>query len=560
MAIKTKNWQILSKVKPKNADEAIQILLKNRGINSKKEIDDFLYSKDPLKISSKDIGIDPLEVQKAFKRIKQAKENKENVLVYGDYDADGISGTATMWETLHAIGINVLPHIPDRFSEGYGLNVESVKKLKQKDPNLKLIVTVDHGIVAGSKVDKVKELGIDMIISDHHEAAKKMPSPVALVYTKEVGGSAVSWFLAKDLIEKFDLTEKFDIAGRLELAAIGTIADQLPLIGANRSIVKYGIEKLRKTKRPGLLAMFTDAKIKKEEIGTYEIGFLIAPRINSMGRLKHGLESLRLLCTRDSQKALTIAKNISDTNGERQKVVEIVLTHAKNYYQELKNKSVIVLADEKYHEGVIGLAAAKLSEEFYRPAIVLSKKGDIAKASARSIPGFNIIQAIRSLESLYIEGGGHPMAAGFSINTDKIEEFSQKINDIAQKSFTEEMLTRKIKVDSQIDMSILNTDFYLRLSDFGPFGTGNSEPLFVAENVNLLEVRRIGGDGRHLKLKVGDSGNVFDAVAFGWGENYDELSKSKSINLVFSLDQNVWNGRTSLQLKIKDIKPTKTAS
>ncbi len=553
MAIKTKKWDVVNNKIPKNSDEVITALLENRGIDTKKEKEEFLFPDDPMKIPVESVGISSEEIVLAYKRIKKAKENDENVIVYGDYDADGISGTATMWEVLHAAGLNVLPHIPDRFSEGYGLNLDTVKKLKEKDPKLSLIVTVDHGIVAGKKVEEVKKLGIDMIISDHHEAAKEPPKPLALIYTKQIGGSAVAWFLARELSKKFGLEKTFDVSERLSLAAIGTIADQIPLMSINRSIVKFGIEKLRKTKRPGINAMFAEAKIKKEEIGTYEIGFLIAPRINSMGRLKHGLESLRLLCTKDSQKALQIAKNVSETNTQRQAIVDVVLKHAKNYYKDLEGKSVIVLADEKYHEGVIGLAAAKLAEEFYRPSIVLSKKDNVAKASARSIPGFNIIEAIRQLEDLYIEGGGHPMAAGFSIKVDKIDEFSQKLNNIAQKLLSAEILERKIKVDMVLDFSIINTDLYYQVADFGPFGSGNVEPVFVAKKVEVLEAKTVGAEARHLKLKLGQNGNIFDGIAFGWGGALAEIKDSK-IDLAFNIDQNVWNGKSSLQIKVRDIK------
>lgn len=557
MALKTKKWQVVSTEIPQKTDEVISLLLENRGIKTKKDIEEFLFPEDPMKISLKSVGLDGDEIDKAFKRIKVARDNAENVLVYGDYDADGISGTATMWEVLHAAGVNVLPHIPDRFSEGYGLNIDTVKKLKEKDPKLSLIITVDHGIVAGKKIDEIKKIGIDMIISDHHEAAKNLPKPLALIYTKQIGGSGVAWFFARELSKKFGLEKSFDISERLAMAAIGTIADQIPLLSANRSIVKFGIEKLRKTKRPGLNAMFTEAKIKKEEVGTYEIGFLIAPRVNSMGRLKHGLESLRLLCTRDSQKALEIAKNVSETNKERQNIVEGVLAHARNFYKDLEGKSVIVLADEKYHEGVIGLAAAKLAEEFYRPAIVLSKKGDIAKASARSIPGFNIIEAIRQLEDLYIEGGGHPMAAGFSINIDKLDEFSERLNKIAKKSLSPELLERKIKADMELDFSVINTDLYYRIADFGPFGTGNFEPVFIAKKVKILDAKTVGTEARHLKLKIGQNGNVFDAIAFGWGDAAADI-KEGVVDLAFNLDQNTWNGRTSLQIKVRDIKISKT--
>lgn len=541
------NWQILSK----KGGDIIETLLKNRGIKTEKAKKEFFNPVDPMKISLKSLGIKEFEIKKAINRIKKAKKNSEHVIIYGDYDADGISGTATMWETLHGLGIFVLPHIPERFSEGYGLNLESVKKLKKDDPKLGLIVTVDHGITAGNKVKELEKMGIDMIISDHHQMGKEKPKPLALVYTDRIGGSALAWILAREIIKAFKMN--FKIEERLQLAAIGTVADQLPLIGANRSIVKYGLAELNRTKRPGLVALIEEAGIK-ENVGTYEVGFMIAPRINSMGRLKHGIESLRLLCTTVPMKAKEIAMHIGRTNSERQRIVEDVLLHARKYYKDIEKQSVIVLAHETYHEGVIGLAAAKLVEEFYRPAIVLSKKGEVAKASARSISGFNIIEAIRKLEGLYIEGGGHPMAAGFSIYSNKIEEFTTAINKIAKPLLTPEILSKKLKIDLELEFSDLTQSLYEELRKFEPVGLGNPGPTFASLGVEILDARTVGRESKHLKLKLKQDEHVFDSIFFGGGEIYSELTPGSKADIVYRLEENTWNGRSSLQLVIRDLK------
>lgn len=541
-------WKILSK-KGKNI---IETLLKNRGIKTEKQKKEFFDPIDPIKISLKSIGINGLEVNKAIKRIKIAKKKGEHVIVYGDYDADGISGTATMWETLHGLGISVLPHIPERFSEGYGLNLESVKKLKKEDPALSLIITVDHGITAGKKVSEIKKLGIDMIISDHHQMGKIKPKPLALIYTTEIGGSAVAWFFARELLKGFKYKVS-DIEPRLELAAIGTIADQLHLKGVNRSIVKYGLAELNNTKRPGIKALIEEAGIK-EDIGTYGVGFLIAPRINSMGRLKHGIESLRLLCTKSPMKARELAMHIGRTNSERQRVVDEVVVHARNSFKNMEKQSVIVLAHENYHEGVIGLAAAKLVEEFYRPAIVLSKKGKIAKASARSIAGFNIIEAIRSLDDLYIEGGGHPMAAGFSIYTEKIEEFKKGINKIAEKLLTPEILLKKLTVDMELSFSMLTMKLCDELQKFEPIGLGNPGPTFLSRKVEILDIRKVGRDAKHLKLRLKQDEHIFDSIFFGGGEIYSKPTPDAKVDIVYRLEKNIWNNHISLQLVIKDLR------
>lgn len=547
-----KRWEILNKTPMKNIDSIISALLKNRGIKTERDKKEFFNPVSPMKISLKSIGIKESEVKKAVNRIKKAKKDGESVIIYGDYDADGITGTATMWEALHAIGLNVLPYIPERFSEGYGLNLESVRKLKEKDPKLGLIITVDHGITAGKKVEELKKMGIDMIISDHHQKGKEITRPLALIYTDKVGGSALAWFFAREVAKQLKIS-KFNIAERLQLAAIGTVADQLPLLGPNRSIVKYGLDELSSTKRPGLLALFEEARIDKEKVGTYEIGFVIAPRINSMGRLKHGLESLRLLCTTNKLKALEIAKNIGSTNTERQRIVDEVVISVRERMNKYGADRVIVIADEHYHEGVIGLAAAKLVEEFYRPAIVLSKKGDIAKASARSVSGFNIIEVIRQLEHLYIEGGGHPMAAGFSIETANIEKFAKELNKLAKPLLTDEVLSRRLKIDVEINFDELDFSLLEKILEFEPTGLGNPTPTFMTPQVDVIDAKLVGRESKHLKLRLRKDEHIFDSIYFGGGEIYSSLTPDSKIDVVYQLEEDSWNGNKSLQLKIRDV-------
>lgn len=551
-----KKWEIVSKLITKSEKEIVETLLKNRGLKTEKEKQEFFDPISPLKITLKSLGIKETEVKKAIDRIKKAKKTQERVFVYGDYDADGITGTATLWETLNAVGLNVMPHIPDRFLEGYGLNIDTITKLKEKDKTLGLIITVDHGIVAGKKVDEIKKLGIDLIITDHHQADKILPKTLALIYTDKIGGSGVAWMFSREIVKYFKI-DNFKIEERLQLAAIGTIADQLPLVGPNRSIVKCGLAELDKTKRPGLLALFDESKLTGvppvRSIGTYEVGFIIAPRINAMGRLKHGLESLRLLCTTSRQKALEISKNIGETNTSRQKIVEEVIVHTRGVYKDLDKQSIIVLSDESYHEGVIGLAAAKLVEEFYLPAIVMSVKGDIAKASARSISGFNIIEAIRELRDLYIEGGGHPMAAGFSISVANIAEFTKQINSIAKKGLTAEMLQRKLKADLELDFSQLNFKLYEKLKEFDPVGTANPGPTFVTKKVEVVSVKKVGKTASHLKLKLKQHDFEFNAIAFGLGLTHF-VNQSDVIDIMYQIDEDSWNGGGIIQLRIKDIR------
>ncbi len=557
MNMKSKKWKIINKTKTKgkSVDEIVNILLANRDRKTKKQKGEFFNPKHPSEISLAEVGIDKKEVEKAIRRIKKAIRNKEKIIVYGDYDADGICATAILWECLYTLNKNTLPYIPDRFSEGYGLNAESVKKLKAKSPKLKVIITVDNGIVANDAVDVAKKLGIDVIVTDHHQKGKRLPKAHSIIQTDKIAGAGVAWFLAREIQKKLKAEGLRLKTNGLELVAIGSIADLVPLLGANRSLVKHGLEALNKTKRPGLLALFKEADLeKKPTVGTYEVGYIIAPRINAMGRLEHGIESLRLLCTRSKQKAQELAGVLAETNTRRQKIVEEVVIHAKDLAKGKEWKGVIVLSHETYHEGVIGLAASKLVETYYRPAIVMSRGKKYSKASARSISGFNIIESIRSLDEIVIGGGGHPMAAGFSIETDNIAMFSKKLDEFSSPLLTDEVLARTLKIDLELNFEQIDWGLEKKLADFEPTGIGNPRPTFMTQQVNVVNARTVGGDGRHLKLKLEKDGQIFDAIAFGMGDFYTKLLAKKSIDVVYNLEKNVWNGKKTLQLKIKDIK------
>lgn len=541
MSTQNKKWEILFKGK---TTDIAKILLKNRGIRTEKQKKKFLNPTPPNKLTLKELKISEPGIKKSISRIKKAVKDKEKIIVYGDYDADGICATAILWEALHSLGANALPYIPERFSEGYGLNDKSVEKLKEKHSDLGLIITVDNGIVAARQVEKINKLGIDVVIADHHQKGKKLPQAHAIIHTTEIGGAGIAWILTRELGRN----------SSLELVAIGTVADQLPLIGPNRSFVKYGLEALHKTERPGLLALFNEAAIKKDSISTYEIGFIIAPRINATGRLQHGVDSLRLLCTTDQKRASELALHLGKVNTERQKIVENVVLHAGRFVKEHSWKGAILVANESYHEGVIGLAAARLVEKHYRPAIVLSKGKEFSKASARSIQGFNIIEVIQRLNYLIEDGGGHPMAAGFTIQTSKIEEFSQKLDEISAPLLTNEVLSRKLRIDLELDFSQLNWELLKRILLFEPTGIGNPTPLFMTKEASVIEARQVGAEGKHLKLKLANKGKIFDAIAFGFGYLSPKLSSGEPTDVAFRFEENIWNDQKNLQLKIRDIR------
>lgn len=554
-----KRWEIEEKLKSSEKvlplEKIIKILLKNRGLKTQEQQKDFFNPKEPMKLTLKELKIKDTEVKKAINRLLTAKKKKEKIFIYGDYDADGICGTAVLWENLYKAGFDVLPYIPERFSEGYGINFESIKSLKEKFPNLKVIITVDNGIVAVKEVKAINDFGIDVIITDHHEPEKKKPAAFATIHSTLISGSAMAWILAREVVKKLkDNLNK--VNNDLDLVAIGTIADQVPLISFNRSFAKYGLGKLNQTDRPGLLALFGEAALKKGSIGTYEVGFMIAPRINAMGRLANAIDSLRLLCVRNPLKAKELAENLSKTNLERQKIVDEVVLHARSLVTDDFSQKVIILAHESYHEGVIGLAAGKLVEEFHRPAIVISKGKDIAKASARSIPGFNIIENLRKLDKFLQGGGGHPMAAGFSIALSDIDIFSQKFQKISGPLLTDEILERKLKADMELGFKSLDMKLEESLEEFAPFGLGNPSPVFVTRNVKVIEAKTVGREMKHLKLVLRHKDRVFGAIGFNLGNLLSELSKDKQIDIAYNLEKNVWNNSVELQLKIKDIKPS----
>ena len=568
---KNLKWEVLGKLKNSKTkklgnEDIVDILLENRGIKTKKQKEEFFNPTPPEKISIKSLNIKEKELSKAIKRIKNAVVKGEDIVIYGDYDADGICSTAILWEELYYLTKNVKPYIPNRFDEGYGINAKSIEKLKIENEKLKIIITVDNGIVANDAVDKANELGIDVIITDHHQPGKKLPKAYSIVHTDKISGSGVAWIFSREIARELKIkNEKIKITNSLELVAIGTIADQLPLLGSNRSFAKYGLEALNNTERPGLLALFEEAglidsqtrlrqKATARQVGTYEVNYIIAPRINAMGRMEHAIDSLRLLCTTSTKKAEELAYELGRVNKERQKVLEEVVSHTKEDAIIEKTKGVIFISHETYHEGVIGLAAAKLVEAFWRPAIVVSKGTELSKGSARSIPGISIIDLIRKLDQFTLGGGGHPMAAGFSLKTDMIEKFSAELERLSAPLLTDELLTKRLKIDLEIDFELVNTDLLKKIKAFEPFGIGNYEPVFLSSKVNIIDARLVGSDKNHLKLKIGKNAQIIDAIGFNLGKYFGDINSNKKYDVAFNIEENVWNGNTTMQLRVKDVR------
>lgn len=382
----------------------------------------------------------------------------------------------------------------------------------------------------------------------------KLPQAEAIIHTTNLAGAGVTWIFAKQIENKFN---KNNINDTLDLATIGTVADMVPLQRANRAIVKHGLKFLRKTQRIGLIRMFEEATIDPLEIDTHHINFIIAPRLNAMGRLEHAIDSLRLLCTRDSKRAKLLVRKVSSINRDRQQMTEAMLEKAKDIYktQTLSEKDkLIIINHQDFHEGVIGLIAGKMTEEYYRPAIILAKGKKVSKASARSISGFNIIEAIRETENLLIDVGGHPMAAGFSIESNKIRPFKNKIQNIAKKQITEKILEKKLAVDCQIKLADINWSLYEEIKKLEPFGVGNPRPIFSLNDIKTLEAISVGKQGQHLKIILSSSIRTQSSIAALWFNQGQIQSKlKKHISLAGTLDENIWRNKRKLQLKIKDI-------
>lgn len=526
-------------LKRRDKDWLVKVLARNRGLDTPKKLHDFL---NPTfeQITGVNVG----QTQKAVERIEKAIKNGEKIIVYSDYDADGICATAIMWETLYDLGAKVMPYVPHRIKEGYGLAQDAITNLSRE--KVGLIITVDHGVTATKQVDHANKLGIDVIITDHHVLPEVLPKAYCLIHTTNLCGTGVAWRLCSDLVQKLKPEYGPKLKEKLELAAIATVADLVPLTGANRAIVKIGLELLTKTKRPGLKSLFRMCGITGP-VGTYEIGHMIAPRINAMGRIEHGMDSLRLICAKNQKQADEKAQLLASTNSRRQTLTTNAMENAFDIVD--KSQLVGVTAHRDWHEGVIGLVASRLVETYHKPMIVIARGEIHSKGSARSIPGFNIVEAIRNSIELLVDAGGHPMAAGFTIETRHIEAFSKKINLYAESRITEEILAPIINIETRLDSADINQQSLAAIGQFEPYGMGNPQPVFLTKNMLVEDTRTVGDGNKHLKLQIGG----FNAIGFNLGKMRADLRPGNSVDLVYTLEKDSYSGRNQIQLKIKDL-------
>ncbi len=538
-----------------NTDDVVRLLLQNRGMTDTRSQKAFLHPKDPLKLTATDVLIDESSLKNALQRIRSAIANKESVVVYADYDADGITAGSIMWEALHKLGAQIMPYVPHRIEEGYGLSEKGIDTcIREYHP--KLIITVDHGITAKQQVAYAKKLGVEVIVTDHHLPPDEIPD-CTIVHTTELCGAGVSWFIAKTLLLEQDMQEEAN--DLLALAAIGTIADMVPLISANRSIAKFGLQEIMKTKRIGIKALMHEAALDEKIIATSDISHMIAPRLNAMGRLDHAIDALRLLCTKNPERASMLASKLGETNKERQQLTVDSTLHALtglSKIENIKENKILVVSDPSYNPGIIGLVAGKLVEEYYRPSIVIAEGEFFSKASARSIAGFNIVEFIRKAGDLLVDVGGHPMAAGFTVETKNIsalkEFFATHIDGLLDAS----LFVRSLPVDMELPYFLVTRSLVDALKDFSPYGLANYEPVFVTRGLIIEQQRKIGAKQNHLKLKLkNQEKKIVDAVAFGLGGMADTLPVGARVDVAYTIDENTWNGTTTMQMKIRDIQP-----
>lgn len=499
-------------------------------------------------------------MDKAVARINKAVENKEKIIVYGDYDVDGVTATTLMLSCLKDLGADADFYIPSRDKEGYGINKDSVELIAAR--GVTLIITVDCGITAVEECEYAKTLGVDLIITDHHECADTIPDAVAAIDTKQpdcpypfkdLAGVGVAFKLAQALLKEKYST--YDVLNRYSgLVTIGAIADIVPLLGENRIICKYGLNRLSETKNAGINALFNVSGIDKSDIDTFKIGFAIAPRINAAGRIGGAEKAVRLFLTHDLAEAEKIAIELDSCNIKRQQIEAEIFKEAENQLlNHYSTDKIAVLADKNWHHGVVGIVSSRLAKKYMKPCILISEGPDgNFKGSGRSIEGFSLYNALEASKDALVSFGGHELAAGIVIEQSKIEEFRRKINEYAENNFNEDLTKQKIVADLELRERHLNIDVARSLKVLEPFGTNNKQPVFYVEGLIVLKVSRIGANKQHLRLTLKKGNAVIDAVAFGLGDR--SVSFNDTINVMCNLDINSFRNTETIQLKIADIK------
>ena len=534
-------------------------VLFNRGVRSYDEAKRFFRPE----LSSLNDPFDLPQMDVAASRLLEAVRKRERVLIYGDYDVDGITSVALLYRFLRKLGVPADFYVPDRIAEGYGLSEQGVREAVSR--GAQLLITVDCGVTAHKEVALARQLGLDVIVTDHHEPGDELPQANAVIDPKrkdstypfkELAGVGVAFKLLQALVH-LTRSSTDDLHEGLDLVAIGTAADIVPLVDENRTLVKMGLERLSRTPNVGLRALLEVAGLARKEITTGHIVFILAPRINSVGRLGSAERAVHLLITSNAQQARNIASILDSENRQRKSIDEQTFREAVQIVEEDFDPATtrsLVLALEGWHPGVIGIVASRLVERFYRPTVMISLDGGVGKGSARSIPGFDLYDALKQCSDLMIDFGGHRYAAGLSIAQENIPEFRRRFNEIAAAKLTEDQLVPKLRIDAELDLDQIDGRFYTLLKLFGPFGPQNMRPVFVSRNLEVVGAPTVVGTN-HLKFRVRQRSRVFEAIGFNLGDMIYRIEPGrKNLDLAYVIDENHYMGVTTLQLRVKDLR------
>ena len=527
-------------------------VLLGRGIDTSEKLQLFLHPPhnlpyDPLRLAGMD---------RAVQRLYRAVEQKETVGVFGDFDVDGVTGTAIIVEGLRDFGVPVIPYLPHRVNEGHGLSNAAVEQLSKQGASL--IVTVDCGVTSVDEVSRARQLGTEVIITDHHTPRTALPEAAAIINPKIAGnsypylhlsGAGLAFKLIQGLCQFYGQPWSSSL---LEVAAMGTIADLVPLTDENRYLVREGLVRLAETKRPGLLALYRNGRIEPKSINAETVGYQIGPRLNSAGRMGHAGDSLALLTTDSEAEAEALADKLEAFNLERRELSEQSYQAAVGQLSKIKTLPAILIVEHPcFTPGIAGLVAGRLLDTYHRPAIALAAgEGDSLKASARSLPEFNIVEALSQCEDLFEQYGGHAQAAGFTLRRSNLPSLVERMTTLAEDALGEEDLEAATPVDAEVQLPDLNDEVLAWLSDLEPWGVGNPAPTFFSRGVHVVESRHMGNRGQHLRLRVRQGNSEWKALAFNLGGKW--VQGTQLLDLVYTINKDYWRGEESHVLHLAD--------
>lgn len=501
------------------------------------------------------------DMEKAVERIIKAIEKKEKIIIYGDYDVDGITSTSVLLSYLKEFTSNVDFYIPDRIEEGYGLSLGSIDRIKELEADL--IITVDCGITAIDEVEYIKEQGIDIIITDHHECKDVIPNTLAVVNPKQrdcgypfkdLAGVGVVFKVVQALAQTMDAKDVID--KYIEIVALGTVADVVPLLDENRIIVRFGLQKIAKTNIVGIKSLIEISGLTGKSITTTSIGYILAPRINAAGRIGNARRGVDLFLSKTKEESDLIAQELDQDNKNRQQTENGILIQALEMVENnslIEKNKVFILASEGWHHGVIGIVASKISEKYNRPTILISLDGTEGKGSGRSISGFNIFEALMSCSNLLDKFGGHELAVGLSIDKNNIDSFTTAINDYAESVLTQENFLHKVKIDSEVNKNNVGQSLLNELKMLEPHGIGNPSPVFLYNGLKIVDYKTVGED-KHIRFRMEDDDLYIDGIGFNLGELAPKVDVFDKVDIACSIESNVWNGVEKIQFNIKDIR------